>query len=540
MLLTVVLTTVILGHASQIQDDTWRHMALGRLMVQLQGLPRLEPFAIHPNNPKFIDFSWLSCLVFYGLYKSVGLMGMKIFASFVVGLSVFVAFWSRNERPLSVRLPAAMFLTVLIVASIRWRITPRPEIFSLLIFSVLMRLMTKLESIRFRSICALVFSCLALWQNLHATAQVGAVLVCVSVAFSPLRFARKCILSLLAIAALFLNPWGAQLIIESIVQAYEPMNRMIGEFIPLTLLQWSFFRGEYLLFGNVLFLVATLRQLRLKKIQLFNGALANAIIMDVYALSYGRGLVYGVIYFAHSVEEFLERLFSYFAQRARPFVLWAVPLTLAVCVHSYTAKFEYGLVSDRENLVIAADYLLASPAKGPILNDFAIGGYLMWNEPLKYKLFVDNRSPIYSKTTLPSVWAIFKPGVIESMDRIYNFDAAILGWAVDLCPFVPHSTCGRSLYANNLPREKWALIAWASDALVYLKRNSKNADYIARHEYRYLQPEISDPETSLAYMRMLMEHKQTRLKLKIEIERAMQTYPGDWKVQWYAWAYKAL
>jgi len=57
--------------------DFWMRIAVGRWIAQHRAVPTGNPFIhTYPNFP-FVEHSWLSDLVFYGVYRLTGALGIE-------------------------------------------------------------------------------------------------------------------------------------------------------------------------------------------------------------------------------------------------------------------------------------------------------------------------------------------------------------------------------------------------------------------------------------------------------------------------------
>jgi hypothetical protein len=86
---------------------------------------------------------------------------------------------------------------------------------------------------------------------------------------------------------------------------------------------------------------------------------------------------------------------------------------------------------------------------------------------------------------------------------------------------------------NQFPRATWALISWSSESFFYLKRTAKNKNYISSNEFKLLQPEVSDPDATMTYLKLLFTDQAMRKAVQSELLRSAEMYPLDWKVHWY-------
>ena len=75
----------------------------------------------------------------------------------------------------------------------------------------------------------------------------------------------------------------------------------------------------------------------------------------------------------------------------------------------------------------AADFVRRENIKGPIFNNYDIGGYLIWNLPEGEKVFVDNRPEAYPDSFFSQIYKPMQenPDIFEKVDREYSFKTII-------------------------------------------------------------------------------------------------------------------
>lgn len=124
-----------------------------------------------------------------------------------------------------------------------------------------------------------------------------------------------------------------------------------------------------------------------------------------------------------------------------------------------------------------AEFFVKENLKGPIFNNYDIGGYLIYYLYPKEKVFADNRPEGYpveffSKTYLPmqedeSVW--------QAKSEEYNFNS-ILFYRHDLTPWAQKFLLARIKDPN------WAPVFVDNYNIIFLKRNQQNAELIKKYE----------------------------------------------------------
>ena len=198
-------------------DLPW-HLSAARNMAATGGVPRGDFLSWTMAGKPWVDFEWGTQLIFYGLYKVGGTTALCLFkavAYFCVTL-FFAALLELWTLPvLWTGLAAPLFaLALLPIAQIR------PEIFSLLLFSLELYLMERRRLGRLvmsdRSLLALHLPLYILWANLHAGFVTGLLLCACYGAGEFIAAGRRKAAYLFALAAVgaagtLVNPYGVKI-----------------------------------------------------------------------------------------------------------------------------------------------------------------------------------------------------------------------------------------------------------------------------------------------------------------------------------------
>lgn len=143
-------------------NDLWWHLASGRLIVQTGGLPVGDPFSFTGFMGDWIDNQWLSQLIFYGVWRLGGNLGLVVFRA-ALYLVIFVQVRSllRRSRQSSAFLWAAV---IGIALSYGWW-ELRPSVFSIIGSLAVLQVLERVRRTG-RDYVALPIIFLA-WASLH-------------------------------------------------------------------------------------------------------------------------------------------------------------------------------------------------------------------------------------------------------------------------------------------------------------------------------------------------------------------------------------
>jgi hypothetical protein len=269
--------------------DIWGHVEYGRWILEHGSLPTEDPFLVLGQGMRVVDNAWLSQLIFATTEMKLGADGLgSLFGVVVVAAYLFLA---RTFYLQSARLSLAV-LGVFLAWSIGWsrHAIIRPEIFGVLCFSILLWLIVRRRQVRSTakeqggnptdnvsdgatlqgwSLWLGVPLLFMLWANLHGSFVVGlALLGCqtlgrameiggrtwsIGAILGDRTFRRWVVLTELALAATLVNPYGMDLLIQTVQFSQNPNLRNILEWYPLKLIDLE---GLHFSFSVVLLILA--------------------------------------------------------------------------------------------------------------------------------------------------------------------------------------------------------------------------------------------------------------------------------------------
>ena len=136
-------------------------------------------------------------------------------------------------------------------------------------------------------------------------------------------------------------------------------------------------------------------------------------------------------------------------------------------------RFGIGLVP---GITAAADFYKSANIKGPVFNNYDIGGYLIYNL-YPEKVFVDNRPEGYDAAFFNQVYipAQADPKRWEELDGQYNFNV-IFFYYHDATPW------SQQFLLAKIQDPAWAPVFADSYNIIFLKRNKQNEELIKKYE----------------------------------------------------------
>jgi hypothetical protein len=173
MLLVVVTRT-------RSDPDLWGHVLFGRNIAAARTVPAADPYSFASDRP-WINHEWLAELLMHGAFAAGGTSGLVALKALVVlGMLAVVLHAFERERPPPMLRHAVLWLAVF--GTLARTISVRPQIFSVLLFAVLLHLLTDADQGRVRRIW-FVPLVMALWVNLHGGWILGLATLIAWVAF---------------------------------------------------------------------------------------------------------------------------------------------------------------------------------------------------------------------------------------------------------------------------------------------------------------------------------------------------------------------
>jgi len=175
-----------------------------------------------------------------------------------------------------------------------------------------------------------------------------------------------------------------------------------------------------------------------------------------------------------------------------------------------------------------ASVLSTHPDVGPLYNEFVHGGYLLWRLFPPRQVFIDGRMELEPGLLTALAAARRDPASWEALLAARGAAGALVRYEDRRLPVLEpdgsggYRQVGEST-ANALlfPPERWALVEWDDEAMLFLRRANGLADWGAE-PYRFVQPE--DPVTTLA---RAAADPAFRAGLRAELERKLAADPAS-------------
>jgi hypothetical protein len=389
--------------------DVWWHLRAGQWIFQHRGWPTVDTFSFYGAGSPWAAYSWIPELLLYGLHQAFGLRGLVLFTA---GLSVAIvaAFhglaWRLTQNSL-----LAVVLTLAGALGLICLETPRPWLFSILLFVVELDLLLTAGRTGNRRLLLWLVPLFAFWANVHIQFVLGLVVLGMAVAepllvripwvrlvdddSSKISFRWMLLIFGLCLAATLLNPYHYHL--------YEVAAQLVGQASLWNLIQ-ELGAMRFQSVDNWIVLAVTVGAAfavgRKGRVRLLLWLL---LAMGAYFSFRSRRDAWIVLFVGLTV-------LAYTAPKAllpQRFPVpgrwrWAVAGLVAagVVVGSLAvseSKLQQKIAS--EYPVRAVEFVAGQGCSGPMFNPFDWGGYLIFNLP-HVPVSIDGRTMVHGEERL--------------------------------------------------------------------------------------------------------------------------------------------
>ena len=396
---------VYFSHQPLWHTDLWGHLAYGRWIEEHSALPATEPFMPLSREVPVVNTAWLSQLAGYVLFSVGGVPGLQVLYAGLVTVTACILMAACNRRfgGAAVALSAcAIFLLV------DWRQLQviRPQLAGLACFVAL--LARRSASPVRRADWWFVPGLFVAWANLHGSFLVGLGLLASMTAgragdrlwrcrdwraaFRDRHVRRGAALTVLAAAAVLVNPYGPALYGEVFALMRHPNLAALTEWWPLS---WRSFEGRAFAGVSVLLAIVVIRsrrRVRLEELLPVLGLGAATFWHSRMILWWGPVAAW---FFARHAPAVLRR---WRIHRFRQAGNWCVSskAVIGTVLGTMLVGFAFspaGIVRLSDSArgkahglsaftpVEVADFLATQPQRGLVFNTYEWGDYFVWRDP---------------------------------------------------------------------------------------------------------------------------------------------------------------
>jgi len=418
-------------HWANVSDpDIWWHMRAGEWMFQNHAIPHLDPFSV--TGGPWVAYSWTFEAFIYQVASRWDLVGIVTY-TILMSLAI-IGILFRSLRTLTSDFWRAAALTLITSLTFSRIFSPRPGLFTTLLFVVVLHILLSTERDgRARRLWLLPLVMLA-WANIHIQFVYGLFLIGVF-AIDPLlsriiryKTERKIPASTLWLVfaastlATLVNPYGIG--IYRVISDFARQPKLYSLVIETQPMKFNHFT-HYLAIGMVL--LAIVMMLRAKRFRpawiiLLAWATASGIHAerDVWVLAIVAATVIADSLCIASGSERLGSRTRLFGVAGVAVVVllgltWIMP-TNKELLSRVSRVFPMGSVA----------YIHEHKLQGPIFNDFNWGGFLIYTLP-DMPVSIDGRTNVHGQDRIENSWNTWKMGPNWQNDPNLNRANLIIG-----------------------------------------------------------------------------------------------------------------
>lgn len=434
-----------------------------------RAFPRFDFWSWSNPQAPWIDFEWLSQLIFLSLYKIGGWKALLLLKSLLLFLG-----WIPIETCLrQKRVETSLIISVFLL----WAATSishsdlRPELFSLIFFAwVLLTLEIDRQNpnILNSKISWGFFGIFILWSNLHAGFIFGEALIGIYAFFRLLyreipEFKKIFLWGISAFLGTLINPYGIGPYQVALIHLKENSAlNSIAEWGPFNFLPPSHWPTDVVFLLLLLALAATLlsqpNQIDFKK----NSPIFCLILfLSLLTLERRRIAPYFVIAFLMAGGSWLKEMRlkekyalngSFIIALGSIFFIWSFWTS---SIKNF--PFDGALLPEKATAFISQHNSLS---KLRFYNPWEWGGYLSWKLRPEFKVYCDGRY-IFHDLLLAQKKALLSPQNWGEFLDSQKINAAL----------IPHLKQPSSWYSLLMPESKWTLVYEDPTALLFVRKN---------------------------------------------------------------------
>jgi hypothetical protein len=393
-------------------SDIWWHLRIGQWVVQHHSVPYNDWFSSYGMGRPWAAYSWLFEILVYGLYTRFGHLGLLFF---VYGMGLLItANLHRLIQRFEHRIANSIALTGLAIFAMAPLLTPRPWLFTILLFIIEFDILVSVRRSRNFRLLYILLPLFALWANIHIQFVYGLFVLGLAACEEPLNRllgrrppdadqdgALPSVLMLLimggCIIATLANPYHVRIyavLLDLLRQGglYHVLSELKAmefrappDYFVLVLTLGAAFtlgrRQDVKPFWTLLFLASALLSFRSRRDVWFVVTIAVALIASSTSVISSSG--------------------RYILTRGQIlFIIAAVGVLLVFTAHAnHVSEGELQLAVARTFPVAAAKVVEDRGYPGPLYNHYDWGGYLMWRLP-SLPVSIDGRNNIHDADRL--------------------------------------------------------------------------------------------------------------------------------------------
>jgi hypothetical protein len=436
------------------------------------------------TEPEFTvnNHHWFTGIIFAFVHRFFGFIGLSIFnIAMIVLANIFVFISTRRLAGTESAILALLLAAPLSVS----RIEVRPESISYCLIGLLTLILVlySQNQIKFTLTAVLTALIMLLWVNSHIFFAIGLFIIAAFFLGELLVQGEKTksffFIGLIATCTTLINPFGIKGLLEPLI-IFKNFGYMLVENQSVFFMHKRF--PEQILFYYFDFfalLVALGFCIRSKSRsykQIRYSLLILSLVLGVLSFKVHRMIPV----FALIAIPALAFNFQNILDKVKPkllinviYLIWALTL-LGLNSQFKPVPLQLGLLP---NVNGSAEFFKANNIQGPILNNYDIGGFLIYHLFPFRRVFVDNRPEAYSVSFFKEVYEPMQ----ASEERWHEIDKQV---NFNVIYFMRHDMTehAQPFLIRRIADPEWVLVFVDDTTVILLKRNSLNANIIKQYE----------------------------------------------------------
>jgi hypothetical protein len=399
--------------------DIWLYLATGKLIVN-HGIPSNLVFTFgEAAQMPYFAHEWLSSTVFYAVQQAAGLQGLEVFRH-ALALALFFSLFHLYNTIVRNKV-SALLIAGIVIYMASWRLLLRAELFAYISFALSLSCFARFQTSKQIRHLLFVFPIMLIWVNSHGSYLLGFLLpplywigavmgLCRKASFKTaqidpgeiLRASRPYLLIWLGVLICGLcNPYGFSLWRHSLELSFDP-------FIPTIIYEWkptlSYLNGPALTpYFYMVALVALAVATSAKRLSLPSwlllaafGYLSLSAIRHIYLFMF----IAGVILSEAARGRFDDRLRQRGLYAASLAAIFLIAAPAFIEAGGPRALFTKPYKQHRTLSEASIQFIKASQISGPMINDYALGNYLIFRLFPRITVSMDSRIDAFGKRLL--------------------------------------------------------------------------------------------------------------------------------------------
>lgn len=446
--------------------DIGRHIKNGEFVFKDTSVLFTNFYSYTQPNFTVLNHHWFYGVYNYFLYFLGGFTLVSIFNGLTYAFAILFLFKTLKLKFNTFSSALAVFLLFPFFVT---RTEVRPETTSFLFFSISLYLINKylLNQINIKTLYSVFIPLQIVWINTHIFFIFNLLLLGVLFLHLLVNKSYKTaksifFLGVLTLAVSFINPFTYKAVLEPL-NIFKQYGYMLVENQSLLFMQKRFWSFIYFYFEAFLFLffVTFLILLKSKKIKENTFYILTLLAFAILSIKFNRASPL----FAFTFAPLLTFIISKFVLKAFKGAIVVLCCFIFILPTNfsplYKGGFGVGLMPKTFN---SKNFFDSNKIAGPIFNNYDIGGYLIFTQFDKEKVFVDNRPEAYPVAFFKDTYIPMQldPKKFKKVDGEYNFNV-IYFYRYDLTPW------GQEFLVGLINNTDWVPVYVDNYCIIFVK-----------------------------------------------------------------------